>query len=506
MKKTVFLILLAAGSPFGLDAAAMKCPELAGASFGADVKIESATVVAATAKAPGRCDVRGTIWPEDKFAVELPAAWNQRFYMVGNGGTAGVISFGAMEVGLRKGYATASTNTGHDAAAEPLATFARAGAGNPNAERKKIDFGYLAVHETAVVAKKIVQAFYGEAPRYSYWVGCSTGGRQGLSEAQRYPEDFDGLVIGAPSLDSPGTNMRRIWNALAQAGPGEIAVAKLPLLASAVYKKCDRVDGLEDGLIDDPRACAFDPARDLPRCVGDQDGAACFTAAQAGALKKIYDGVRNSAGKRLFPGQSLGAEISVNGKSGWEQDVVGPSKVSLPRAESYMQFLYLDPAPGPSWSYKSYDFDTDPPRMRKPQSFMNAANADLRPLKQRGAKIIQYHGWADPMVAALMSTDYYESVVEKMGASQTREFYRMFMIPGMFHCGGGVGCGTVDWLTPMVDWVEKGAAPEKIIGAQVVNGETKRTRPLCPYPQVARYSGTGSVDDAASFHCAAPGQ
>ena len=169
-------------------------------------------------KAPEHCDVRGTTWPENQFAVKLPAAWNKRFYMVGNGGTAGVISLGAMDNGLRLGYAAASTNTGHDAAKEPLATFARRGPDNPNADRKALDFGYLAVHETAVLAKKIIQAYYGEAARYSYWVGCSTGGRQGFSEAQRYPEDFDGLVIGAPAISITGLNMRMMWNA--QAGRG----------------------------------------------------------------------------------------------------------------------------------------------------------------------------------------------------------------------------------------------------------------------------------------------
>jgi hypothetical protein len=504
MKQIIFLTVMTIGAKALAGAPVMKCSDLTGVSFGSDVKIESAKLVAATAANPEHCDVRGTIWPEDQFAVKLPTVWNSRFYMVGNGGTAGTISLPAMEQGLRKGYAAASTNTGHDMAKEQLASFGRRTADNPNAERKVIAFGYLAVHETAVLAKKIVKAYYGEAPRYSYWVGCSTGGRQGMNEAQRYPEDFDGLVIGAPGLDGTGSNMRRIWNAVAQEGPGAIALGKLPLLANAVYRKCDAVDGLEDGLIDDPRQCAFDPARDLPKCAGDTDGAGCFTGAQIEALKKIYGGVRNSIGKRIFPGQPLGAEISVNGKSGWEQDVVGPSKVSLPRSESYMQFMYLDPAPGPAWHFQMYDFDKDPPKMAKPAAIINALNPDLRPLKQRGGKIIHYHGWADPMLVAYMSIDYYESVLERLGAKETKDFYRLFLIPGMFHCGGGVGCGTVDWLTPMVDWVEKGIAPGKLVGAKVEKGETKRTRPLCPYPEVARYKGTGSIDDAANFSCAAP--
>jgi hypothetical protein len=498
--KTALILFVSLSPALAFSGRIVKCGDLAAASFGSEVTIEFARMT------PEYCDVRGTIWPEAKFAVRLPTAWNNRFYMVGNGGTAGTVSFSAMDTGVRKGYATASTDTGHDAAKEPLATFGRVAPDNPNAERKVIDFGYEAVHETAVLAKKIIKAYYGEVPRYSYWVGCSTGGRQGMMEAQRFPEDFDGLVIGAPGLNGTGSNMRRIWNAVAQSGAGAIAVEKLPLLASAVYKKCDALDGLEDGLIDDPRQCKFEPARDLPKCSGDIDGPACFTSAQIKALEKIYGGVTNSSGRRIFPGEPLGAEIAAQGKSGWEQDIAGPSKVSLPRSESYMQYMYLDPAPGPSWKYTMYNFDSDPPKMSKPALKINATNPDLSALKQRGGKIIHYHGWADPMLVAYMSIDYYESVLRTMGDKQTNEFYRLFLIPGMFHCGGGVGCGSADWFTAIVDWVEKGTAPEKVIGAHVDGGEMKRTRPLCPYPQVARYKGSGSIDAAENFVCAAAGK
>src|SRR5262249_47219772 len=177
---------------------------------------------------------------------------------------------------------------------------------------------------------------------------------------------------------------------------------------------------------------------------------------------------------------------------------------ALRRSESYMRYIFLDPHPGPSWKYTDYNFDTDPPTMVKAAEKVNATNPDLRALKQRGGKIIHYHGWADPGPTALMSIDYYESVIEKMGGEATKEFYRMFLIPGMFHCGGGVGCGAVDWVTPMMDWVEKGNAPQKLIGSRVEDGKTIRTRPLCPYPEVARYKGTGSIDDAANFNCVAP--
>ncbi len=261
-------LIFALGGSLAMADPAAKCTGLAGSPLKSGVTIESATLVAATTALPELCDVRGTIWPEAKFAVKLPTAWNHRFEMVGNGGTAGTISLSSMEPGLKKGFAAASTDTGHDAAKEPLASFAYPSATNPNGRRKGIDFGYLAVHETAVLAKDIIKAYYGEAPRYSYWVGCSTGGRQGLMEAQRYPEDFNGLVVGAPVLNGTGNNMRLVWNGQAQTGPGEITVEKLPLLATAVYKKCDSVDGLEDGLIDDPRRCAFDPARDLPQVRG----------------------------------------------------------------------------------------------------------------------------------------------------------------------------------------------------------------------------------------------
>ena len=491
---------------FGVEcaAAATKCSDLAAISFRPDVKIESATTVEAKGATPQHCDVRGTIVPENQFAVFLPAEWNGRFVMVGNGGTAGTISLGPMEQQLRKGYASASTNTGHDAKKEPLATFAEHRPDNPNADRKFKDFAFLAVHETAVVAKKIVQAYYGAAPRYSYWVGCSTGGRQGLIEAQRYPEDFDGLVAGAPALDHTGNNMRVLWDGQTQLGAGEIPAAKMPMLADAVYKKCDGVDGLQDGLIDDPRRCDFDPTRDLPICAAGADGAACFTSAQAQALRKIYTGVRNSSGKVIFPGIPPGAEAVVKGKSGWEGNLVGKNLMPLARSESYFKFMFLDPSPAPDWTWRSFNFDTDPARLQRGVVNDNATDPDMRPLKRRGGKILQYHGWADQQITALSSVSYYESAMEHMGVKQTKDFYRLFMVPGMFHCSGGVGCGSVDWLAPLVEWVEHGKAPEMLIGAHVEAGKTTRTRPLCPYPEVARYKGSGSIDEAASFTCVSP--
>ena len=511
MRNRLLLLPVLLVTRLAFSAPVIKCADMQAASFGSEVKIESATLVAAGDSAPEHCDVRGTIWPEAKFAIELPTAWTSRFYMVGNGGTAGTISLGAMDTGLRKGYATASTDTGHDAAKEPLATFAYPGPNNPNAERKLIDFAYQAVHETAVLAKQMIKAYYGEAPRYSYWVGCSTGGRQGMMEAQRFPEDFDGLVVGAPQLNATESNMRIIWNSQAQAGAGAIPASKLAALAEAIYKKCDGVDGLQDGLIDDPRRCAIDPARDLPKCAANADDATCFTAGQLDALAKIYGGVRNSAGKIIFHGQVPGAEVLVRGgrggaaaRSGWEGVVLGAGNASVDRSVSYMQYMFLDPRPGPSWEGAQFNFDTDPPKMKLAASQVDAVNPDLRPLKQRGGKILHYHGWADPLISALTSVNYYESVLKYMGDKETKDFYRLFLVPGMFHCSGGVGCGNVDWFTPLADWVEKGVAPQRLIGSRGAGGQTARTRPICGYPEGEKYKGTGSIEEAANFTCAMP--
>ncbi len=497
---TLLLITLVAASAFAQTAT---CSALATKSFGADIKIESVTVIAATPNVPEHCDVRGVILPEARFAVKLPTNWNQRFYMVGGGGFAGQLSLPQMNPGLQKGFATATTDTGHDASKEPLGTFAERRADNPNADRKKLDYAYLAVHNTAVLAKQIIKAYYSNEPKYSYWVGCSTGGRQGLMEAQRYPEDFDGYVIGAPVLKISHEGMRGIWNAQAVAiGAGAIAYDKLPLLAAAVYKKCDDTDGLHDGLITNPRQCNFDPLQDLPKCVNNVAGKDCFTTAQRQGLQKVYSGVRNAKGKLLYPGQPLGAEIAVNGRSGWMGSIGGDGGMGLGFGETFMRFLAFDPQRGKDWSWKQFNFDTDPPQMAAFAKVIDATNPDLSRLKKRGGKIIHYHGWADALVNPQMSVDYYESVLKKMGNHQTKAFYKLYMIPGMFHCAGGVGCDRADWFTPLVEWVEKGIAPSVIAGSRVMNGTTLMTRPHCAYPQVPQYKGSGDSNKAESFTCA----
>jgi feruloyl esterase len=497
VKRLCPILLLCAHTALLAAGPAIKCEALAAKSFGDDIKISTVRLVPADAKLPEHCDIRGNIWPEAGFAIKLPTEWNGKFEMVGNGGTAGTLSMSAVDGAVRKGFASSSTDTGHDAAKEPLATFAWVTPENPNGRRKLIDFAYLSVHETAVLSKRVIEAYYGAAPKYSYWVGCSTGGRQGLQEAQRYPEDFDGLVVGAPGVSLTGNVTRRLWIGQSQSGDGAIPDAKLPLLTKAIYEKCDALDGLKDGLIDDPRACHFDPTRDIAKCAGP-DGADCFTSAQIDALKKIYTGPRDSKGRQVYFGELVGSEPV------WPDNFTPPSKTVLPRSESQMKLAMLNPPPGPSWNYTMFNFDTDPAKVSDAAAILNPQNPDLAPLKKRGGKILQYSGWADQQVNPQAGLEYYETVSKRLGAAETRDFYRVFMVPGMFHCNGGPGCGSADWLSVVIDWVEKGTAPAQIVGAHIESGKTTRTRPLCPYPQVARYKGAGSVDEASNFSCVAP--
>jgi hypothetical protein len=499
------LAILASACAFAA-APVQKCGDLAAAKFGADITVESAKLIPATADLPEHCDVRGVIWPEAKFAVKLPTAWNQRFQMEGGGGWAGVLSLGPMDQAVRLGYATTSTDTGHDAQKEPGAQFGYPSPSNPHAARKVVDHGYLAVHETALLAKRIIRAYYGSDPLYSYWVGCSTGGRQGLMEAQRYPEDFDGYVIGAPVLFLTGLQTKAVWNQLAiNDGPGKISLDQLPALAGAIYGKCDALDGLKDGLIENPLKCNFDPAKDLKRCASDSAKPDCFTGAQIEGLRKVYDGPRDSKGRQLFPGMPVGSEALVpEGKnnelhSGWER-ALGQNFVL---ADSFTKYMAFDPPPGPSYDYHTFNFDVDLERMRATGLRIDATIPDLTAVKMRGAKIVHYHGWADPGVTPKMSLGYYEAAITAMGDKETKDFYRFFPVPGMFHCGGGPGCGNVDWLTAVVNWVEKGQAPSMIVGAHVEGGKTTRTRPICAWPQVAAYRGNGSIDAAENFNCVA---
>ena len=489
------------------DAAPGKACESLSAFKSEGIVSISPRVVPATADTPQHCRVIGMIAPEVAFEINLPDRWNRRFYMTGNGGLAGDALDGPTSpdrtAALTNGFVMARTNTGHDARKEPSGSFILS---NP---QKAIDYAYRAVHVTAETAKKVATEYYSQPISFSYWNSCSNGGRQGLLEAQRYPDDFDGIVANAPWVDQTGFTIGAMWNqkALTEA---PVSPAKLLLVAQKVMDKCDAVDGLKDGLIDDPRACRFDASRDVPACSAGADTANCLTAAQAATITKIYSGP-SSKGRPFMAGFMPGSEAatrSPNGttNSGWVGAIVpaqpGAKPADFNLAEGVLRYLILDP-PQPEYDFMKFDYDRDTALVERWSKLADAKDADLSKFRKSGGKVIMTYGWADQILQPMMGVNYYEAVVAKNGRG-TSDFARLFMMPGVAHCGGGVGPDRNDAVTAVIDWVEKNKAPDSLLASKVTNGTVARTRPLCPYPQVARYKGQGSIDDAANFSCVVP--
>ncbi|HYK62152.1 MAG TPA: tannase/feruloyl esterase family alpha/beta hydrolase [Bryobacteraceae bacterium] len=468
-----------------------------------------AAEVPVAAVAPTHCRVTGLLTPEIAFEVSLPAKWNGRFYMIGNGGHAGESLDDPGRVtqrnqALQLGFAFAQTNTGHDARKEPGGTFVM------NNPQKAIDYAWRAVHLTATTAKNITKDYYGKPVSRAYWNSCSNGGRQGLIEAERFPEDFDGVVANAPWVDQTGFTIGAMWNQKALSAAA-LSPAKLALVGDKVMGKCDAIDGLKDALIDDPRKCNFDPTRDVPACASGADAADCLTPAQAEAIAKVYSGPMSN-GKPFYPGYMPGSEqVTQNlfgggAGSGWLNVIVAAQPDAKPAdfnlAENTMRYLVHKP-PQPDYDYKTFDFDRDIHMLDEWSKQADAKNPDLSKFHKRGGKLLMTYGWADPILQPMAGVNYYEQAEAKNGPDTT-EFFRLFMVPGMSHCGGGIGPDRHDPMTAMVNWVEKGKAPDSMVANRVVDNKVVRTRPLCPYPQVARYGGQGSIDDAANFHCVAP--
>lgn len=487
--------------------AELACERLSGSEYD-DVVRFTAEPVTADASVPAHCRVGGVLSPEITFEVALPAQWNGRFYMIGNGGHAGEALDSPGRVAQRNqalglGFAFAQTNTGHYASEEPGATFVLS---DP---QKAIDYAYRAVHLTATTAKAITADYYGRPASHAYWNSCSNGGRQGLIEAQRYPGDFDGIVANAPWVDQTGFTIGAIWNQQAlSAAP--VTAAEMALVADRVMATCDAVDGLEDGLIDDPRACDFDPARDVPACPAGTDADDCLTPGQADAIAKVYGGVVSN-GEPYFPGFMPGSEqvtalFGGGTGSGWMNVIVpaepGGTPADFALAENTMKYLVFTP-PRPDWDYRAFDFDTDVTLLEEWGEKADATDPDLSAFRARGGKLIMTYGWADAILQPLMGVDYYARAVDENGPD-TPEFFRLFMVPGMAHCGGGIGPDRFDAVTAVIDWVEAGRAPDSLLASEVEDGDVVRTRPLCPYPQVARHTGEGSLDEAANFRCVAP--
>lgn len=484
---------------------AVSCAAVSGFAM-RETTIISARVMPAADGVPEHCRVSGIIAPEIAFEVNLPTAWNRRFYMSGNGGFAGETPESGPRPlyranALKQGFVTATTNTGHDATAEPLASFAVS-------YQKRVDYAFRAVHLTAVEAKRISRLYYGRAPSFSYWDGCSTGGRQGLISAQRFPQDFDGIVAGAPVLNFVDTVTQSLWNGQTVA-EAKLTIPKMKLVADAVYARCDAKDGLKDGLIDDPRRCDFDPARDVAQCPAGQDGEACLTPQQTEALKKVYAGLHVN-GKPTHFGQPVGAEATgfsppIGGfESGWNRWLIAPPNGKAQQhayGESFVR--YWQQKADPAYDASKFDYEKEIANYADARSLLNATDLDLSTFRAQGGKLLMYFGWADTALPPAMGIDYYEKAVAANGADTT-DFFRLFMVPGMFHCRGGVGTDRLDALTALINWVENGTAPQSIVAAQVRDGKVVRTRPLCPYPQVARLAGSGNPDEAASFTCKAP--
>jgi feruloyl esterase len=449
------------------------------------------------ANLPSFCRVAATLKPTSdsdiKVEVWLPAnGWNGKFQAVGNGGWAGTISYPAMAEALRRGYATTSTDTGHVGA---TGTFAL---GHPE---KFIDFAYRSEHEMSVKAKAIVSAFYGNAPKYSYWNGCSTGGRQGLHEAQRFPDDFDGIIAGASA--NPRTYLNSWQISIAQASLKDpasfIPPAKYPMIHQAVLAACDALDGVKDGLIGDPPKCKFDPKTIQCSSTGSGQGgddSSCLTAPQVEAARKIMSPIKDpKTGAEIFPGFEPGTELAWAG-------LVGGSEPTGTALDQFKYVVFKDP----NWDWRTFDLVRDLAKANEvDKGTINAINADLSRFAGHGGKLLMYHGWSDGSVAPRASVNYYTSVVKTMGGpAKTSSWVRLFMAPGMGHCGGGEGPNTFDMVSALEQWVEHGKAPDQILASHATGGVVDRTRPLCPYPQVATYKGSGSIDESASFVCKAP--
>ena len=431
--------------------------------------------VAATLKPSSDSDIKVEVW--------LPTSnWNKKLQSVGNGGWAGVISYSALADAVKAGYASASTDTGHVGGSGSFAL---------EHPEQLIDFSWRSEHEMTLKAKAVIQAFYGSAPRLSYWNGCSTGGRQGLKEAQKFPDDYDGIITGAPA----NRTAISLWIAAAVLkDPARyIPPAKYPVIHQAALAACDLRDGVKDGLIEDPTGCKFDPKVLLCK---NGDGPSCLTAPQVDAAKKIYaSAVNPRTGQVLFPSLAPGSELN------WGIQAAGPE----PSANIFDHFKYVV-FKNPAWDWKTFDFDKGIALAEQPEnSAMNATDPNLKPFFAHNGKLLMYHGWADSNVSPLNTIKYYKSVEDTLGgSSKTSNNMRLFMEPGMGHCGGGEGPNVFDKVGALEQWVEQGKAPEKMIASHSTAGKVDRTRPLCPYPQVAKYKGSGSIDEASSFACQLP--
>jgi feruloyl esterase len=466
-------------------------------------------------KVPAFCRVVAVATPsaDSNINIEIwmpESGWNGRFRGQGNGGFAGSIAYPLLELAVTAGYASAATDTGHAGGA----TDAAWALGHPE---KVADYGYRGIHEMTRIAKAASEAYYGKPPQHSYFAGCSNGGRQALMEAQRFPEDYDGIVAGAPANNFTHllTNALANAQALAAENGSYIPPSKLPAIARAVNAACDAQDGVADGVLNDPRQCHFDAATLQCR---DTDSSECLTAPQVATLRELYAGGHTAKGDLIFPGYLPGAE---DAQGAWLPWITGPElgkSLLFAFGGGYFSGMVYEQA---NWRFQGVSLDEALKTAKeKTGRNLDAVDADLTKFNANGNKLILYHGWNDPAISALGTIDYYESVVKKMGRPKVESFTRLYLVPGMLHCGGGPGAtsfGEGFQASPepekninlaLEQWVEKGKAPGPLTATKFVNDEesggVKMTRTLCPHPQAAKYKGSGETNDAKNFVCAAP--
>jgi feruloyl esterase len=441
---------------------------------------------------PEHCRVSAVLTPSSDSHIEIEVwlpttTWNGKFQAVGNGGWAGTLSRPAMMTALAAGYATASTDTGHRSTTTNSVEFAL---GHPE---KVTDFAYRAVHEMTAKAKALINAFYERPARLSYFNGCSTGGRQGLMEAQRFPDDYDAIISGAPvynQLQLSASQLARQVEAIREPVK-RLPPEKITLLAKSVVAACDAGDGVTDGIVSRPDRCSFAPS--TLTCPSTSLGAGtadCLTAAQVETVNRAYAPVALKNGTVVYPGSSRGFES-------------GMRLPAAPMDLHYGPFRFIG-RQDPAWNPMSFDLDADLALILKTNAAsIAAADPNLARFKARGGKLLLYHGWADPGPAPANTVAYVESVGKTLGGKQD-DWMRLFLMPGVGHCSGGVGPDQADFIGALDRWRDAGQAPGRIDASKVTNGSVEMTRPLCAYPQVAVYSGKGSTNDAANFSCKNP--
>jgi len=470
-----------------------------------DTNLLSAVVVQASDDLPEYCRILGYIRPAINFEIRLPTKnWNGKFYMVGCGGFCGYLDIGGLNYGLKRNYAVSTMDSGH------WGESAFDGRWAYNNRLAEIDWAYRAVHETARVTKEVIEAFYGNKPEKSYFFGCSTGGRMAVMEAYRYPEDFDGIISGAPVIDNSGLYINHTWVAQTNIGADGndiISYTDLQLIIGTVYEACDEIDGLKDGLIDYPPECEFDPASLLCR---DDDRTNCLTTEQVETLKAWYGGPKNSAGEQLYSGGlPLGSEPYWHFWITGQKQIAGDDIITQLVSE-FFRYLAFQEDPGENYSITDFNFDHDPQRLEFMANIINSDNPNLEEFRSRNGKMLMYHGWADAEVTPFKTIEYYEAVVQNTGSREaTQEFFRLFMIPGMDHCGylegPGITANGIDTLTALEKWVEHDEAPESLLTTKYDgDGNVLWTRPVYPYPQRAIYTGTGDVNKASSYESNKP--